>query len=273
MSQKDLAERLRQLHHGSGPVVLANCWDVGSARLLAEAGAPAVATSSAAIANTCGYADGERIPRAEMMAVVARIARALSIPVSADCEGGYSRDPKEVGETARLVLASGAVGMNLEDSEADETRLVPLELQLEKIRAVLAAAAAAQIPLVLNARVDAFFLYANPPADPFAEAVRRAQAYRAVGADCIFVPGLRDLVTIRRLLEASPGPLNILAGAGCPSVGELAQAGVRRVSLGSQPYLAALGLLRHLEAELRGPGTFTSVAGSLPYAEVNGWFR
>lgn len=273
MNSSDRAQHLLALHHSDQPVLFANCWDAASARLLQEAGMPAVATSSAAIANTCGYADGQRIPRAEMLEIVGRIASAVRIPVSADCEGGYSDDPREVGETARLLLAAGAVGMNLEDSEAGETRLVPLDRQAEKIRAVRAAAGRAGVPLVLNARVDAFFLHGEPPHDPFAETVRRACAYRAAGADCIFVPGVSDLKLIASLLAASPGPLNILAGPDGPTVAELARAGVRRISLGSKPYLAALALLRTIAEDLRGAGTFAPLAGALTYAEVNSWFR
>ncbi|MGH9476424.1 MAG: isocitrate lyase/PEP mutase family protein [Terriglobales bacterium] len=273
MNRKELAQRLRALHQGERPVLFANCWDVASARTLAEAGFPAVATSSAAIANTRGYADGQRIPRAEMLEVVGRIARGVKIPVSADCEGGYSDDPHEVGETARLLLQAGAVGMNLEDSEEDESRLVALDLQVAKIKAVRAAAAHAGVPLVLNARVDAMFLHGPAPADPWGEAVSRAQVYRAAGADCIFVPGMQELGMIRRFVEASPGPLNILGNENSASVEELARAGVRRISLGSRPYLAALALLRRIGEDLRGPGSFGRVEGAMTYAEVNGWFR
>ncbi|MGH9413765.1 MAG: isocitrate lyase/PEP mutase family protein [Terriglobales bacterium] len=273
MSQAELAERLRQLHRGSEPVLFANCWDAASARVLQECGMPAVATSSAAIANSLGYADGERIPREEMFAAVRRIVHTVQIPVSADCEGGYASDAAGVAETTRLLLATGAVGMNLEDSVEDESKLVPVALQVEKIKAVRAVAAAAAVPLVLNARVDAFFLHSTPPADPSAEAVERMKAYRAAGADCIFVPGVIDLALIRRLLQASLGPLNILSGPGAPSVSELRDAGVRRISVGSKPYLAALALLRRTAEEMRGAGTFAPLAGGLTYAEVNGWLR
>lgn len=273
MTQAELAERLLQLHQGSEPVLFANCWDAASARVLEEAGMPAAATSSAAIANTLGYADGQRIAREEMFAAVRRIVHTVSIPVSADCEAGYAGDAAGVAETTRLLLATGAAGMNLEDSIEDESTLVPLELQVEKIRAVRSTAAAAGVHLVLNARVDAFFLHGAQPADPFAEAVQRMRAYRAAGADCIFTPGVTDLGLIRHLLRESPGPLNILAGPGGPSAAELRDAGVRRISVGSKPYLAALALLRRTVEEMRAAGTFAPLAGGLTYAEVNGWLR
>lgn len=273
MTQTELAQRLLQLHQGSEPVLFANCWDAASARVLQESGMPAVATSSAAIANTLGYADGERITREEMFAAVRRIVRAVDLPVSADCEAGYAADAAGVAETTRLLLATGAVGMNLEDSVEDESKLVPLERQVEKIKAVRTASAAAGVHLVLNARVDAFFLHGTPPANFFAEAVQRMRAYRAAGADCIFTPGVTDLDVVRRLLHESPGPLNILCGPGTPTVAELRDAGVRRISLGSKPYLAALALLRRTAEEMRASGTFAPLIGGLTYAEVNGWLR
>jgi|SRR6185312_10618200 len=273
MTQSQKADRLRALHQGPEMLLLANSWDAASARMMEEMGFPAVATSSAAIANSLGYADGERISRAEMLAAVLRIAQAVKVPVTADCEGGYSQDAEGVGETARLVIAAGAVGMNLEDSQEDESRLRSLEDMVARIRAVRAAGAAAGVSLVINARCDAFFLHGTPPFKPAAEAVRRAQAYRAAGADCIFLPGLRDVALMREFLAASPGPLNILGGTATPATSELRQAGVRRVSLGSGPYRAALAQARQIAGELRGAGTFTGLTGAVPPPEANGWFR
>lgn len=272
MTQAEKADRLRRLHQGGEVLLLANCWDAASARMLEEMGFPAVATSSAAVANSLGYADGERISRAEMLAAVLRISQAVQVPVSADCEGGYSVDAAGVAETARLVIAAGAVGMNLEDSQEDESRLRPLEEMAERVRAVRAAAAAAGVNLVINARCDAFFLHGTPPFDPMSEAIRRAQAYRAAGADCIFLPGLREVAGIRRFLDACPGAINILGGTAAPPVAELAQAGVRRISLGSGPYRAALACVRKIAGELRGEGSFAGLAGAVPPPEANGWF-
>lgn len=272
MTQAERADRLRRLHQGPEVLLFPNCWDAASARMLEEMGFPAVATSSAAVANSLGYADGERISRAEMLAAVLRISQAVQVPVSADCEGGYGADAAGVAETARLVIAAGAVGMNLEDSQEDESRLRPLEEMAERLRAVRAAATAAGVNLVINARCDAFFLHGTPPFDPMSEAIRRAQAYRAAGADCIFLPGLRDLGIIGQFLAACPGPLNILGGTAAPPVAELAQAGVRRISLGSGPYRAALACVRKIAGELRGEGSFAGLAGAVPPPEANGWF-
>ena len=272
MTPAEKAARLLALHHSEAPLLLPNAWDVASARALEEMGFPAVATSSAAIANGLGYPDGECISQPEMLAAVARIAAAVQVPVTADLEAGYGATAANMPAFAQALLAAGAVGLNFEDAQPDGSALFPLEVQVARLTALRAAAAAQSVPLVVNARTDAFFLHVPIPFDPFAETVRRAVAYRAAGADCIFVPGLRDLATIERFLQASPGPLNILGGPGTPSVPALARAGVRRVSLGSGPYRTALGTLRTLADELRGPGTFSTIAdGNVPYAEVNAW--
>lgn len=272
MTPAEKAARLLALHHTEVPLLLPNAWDVASARALEEMGFPVVATSSAAIANGLGYPDGERISQPEMLAAVARIAAAVQVPVTADLEAGYGSTAADMPAFARAILAAGAVGLNFEDAQPDGSALFPLEVQVARLTALRAAAAAQGVPLVINARTDAFFLHVPVAFDRFDEVVRRARAYRAAGADCIFVPGLRELATIERFLQASPGPLNILGGPGTPPVPALARAGVRRVSLGSGPYRTALGTLRHLAEELRGPGTFSTIAdGNVPYAEVNAW--
>ncbi|MGC2325854.1 MAG: isocitrate lyase/phosphoenolpyruvate mutase family protein, partial [Candidatus Sulfotelmatobacter sp.] len=151
--QKKKAKALLVLHSGGGPLILPNVWDVASARLVEDAGFPAIATSSAGVAFSLGYPDGEKIPREEMLAAVARIARAVRVPVTADVEAGYGPTPADATRTARAVIESGAVGMNLEDATGDSQQpLVELPLQLEKIRAVRETAESLQVPLVLNAR-------------------------------------------------------------------------------------------------------------------------
>jgi len=238
---------------------------VASARIVEELGFPAVATSSAAIANSLGYRDGERISRREMLEAVARIARAVRVPVTADMESGYGDD---LEACARQLADAGAVGLNFEDSR-DEAELAPLDSQLDR----LARLRAGSVDLVLNARCDAFLLKGEVPFDRWDEALRRGQAYRAAGADCVFLPGLKDLATVRRFLAASPGPLNILATPGVPPVADLAAAGVARISLGSGPYRAALTAHRRLAAEFRDHGTFSALAAALSYADANALLR
>jgi 2-methylisocitrate lyase-like PEP mutase family enzyme len=257
------AKALRAMHRGE-ILVLPNAWDVASARVIQQAGFGAIATTSAGIAFTMGYPDGQRISREEMLAVVSRIATAVEIPVTADVEAGYGIAPEDAARTARDVLAAGAVGMNLEDATGDpENPLFELSLQVERVRAVR------ELPVVLNARTDVYLLEAGVPEKRYDEAIRRLAAFRDAGADCVFVPGLRDAATIGRLVKDLQCPVNILAGPGSPSVPELQKLGVARVSLGSSVMRATLGLLRRVAEDLKGAGTYTSLEGGIPFADVN----
>ena len=243
------AARLRELHRGPKILILLNVWDVASARLIESMGLPAVATSSAAVANSLGYADGERISRGEMLAVVRRVSAAVNVPVTADMEGGYCNQPEGMAETAHELLEAGAVGLNLEDSDK-ERKLVDLSLQQEKLRALKEAGRAEGVDLVLNARTDPYLLKDADDTWRFEETVCRARAYRDAGADCVFVPGLSDAERIRRVLDESPGPLNVLAGKGGLAVPELERLGVARLSLGSGPWRAALAAFRRIAWEV-----------------------
>lgn len=267
-SQRQRAEALRELHAGPGLLILPNAWDVVTARLVEAAGFPAIATTSAGVAWSLGYPDGEWISRGEMLAVIRRICTAVRVPVTADVEAGYGSSPAAAAETARGVIAAGAVGLNLEDGTAAGD-LLEVGLQVERIRAVREAGAAARMPLVVNARTDAFEVKAWDPARRFDEAVRRATAYHAAGADCLFVPHVSDGETIGRLAKELPGPLNVIAGPPAPPLGELARLGVRRASLGPRVVQAALGTVRRVAAELRQRGTYEALADLvIPFAEL-----
>src|SRR5436309_13301048 len=183
VSLQDQARTFKQLHTGPRILVLPNAWDVITARLIESVGFAAIATSSAGVAWALGYADGERISRGEMLAVVRRIASSASVPVTADMEAGYGPTPEAAAETARGVIAAGAVGLNLEDGTNDG-RLVDVALHQDRIRAMRETGAAAGVPLVINARTDAFEVKEWSPSDRLTAAVRRANAYCAVGADC-----------------------------------------------------------------------------------------
>jgi 2-methylisocitrate lyase-like PEP mutase family enzyme len=267
-SQRQRADALRELHAGPRLLLRPNAWDVVTARLMEAAGFPALATTSAGIAWALGYPDGERISRGEMLAVIRRISTAVRVPVTADVEAGYGSSPAAAAETARGVIAAGAVGLNLEDGTSAGD-LLDAELHAERIRAVRAAGAAARVPLVINARTDAFEVKAWDPARRFAEAVRRATAYHAAGADCLFVPHVSDGETIGRLAKELPGPLNVIAGPPAPPLGELERLGVRRASLGPRVVQAALGAVQRVVAELRQRGTYGALADlMIPFAEL-----
>lgn len=268
--QKANAIAFRAMHHGPKALVLPNIWDVASARIVEEAGYPAIATTSAGVAFSLGYPDGERISRDEMLARVARIARAVKVPVTADVEAGYGNRPEDAARTACGVIEAGAVGMNFEDGTDDpDNPLVDLSLQLEKIRAIREAALKAGVLLVLNARTDVYLLRLGPPEKRYDEAVRRLLAYRDAGAECVFVPGLSDPETIRRIVQDVKCPVNILAGPGSPTIPELEKLGVARVSLGSSPMRATLGLVRRMAEELKTSGTYKSLEGAPAHADVN----
>ena len=261
------AEALRKLHAGPRVLVLANAWDVASARLVEEAGFPAVATSSAGVAFALGYPDGQRISRAEMLDMVRRVATAVKVPVSADVEAGYGTTPQAAAETARGVVAAGAVGMNLEDTGPDGN-LLPLEAQVERIRAARGAAEKSGVPIVINARTDAFAMRDLTGDRRIAEAVRRANAYLDAGGDCAFVPFVTDREVLARLVREIRGPLNVLAGTGAPPIPELERMGVRRVSVGGGLARAAYGRARRVALELKERGTYEALADAVTYAEM-----
>ncbi len=270
MDNKTLAGKAAaflKLHQGPPILALANVWDVVSARLVEQAGFPALATSSAAIANSLGYPDGQRISREEMLSVVARIAAKVAVPVSADLEAAYG----DVEATARALVEAGAVGLNFEDGTGDPTHpLADAAEQCERIRRIRATGEKLGVHIVINARTDVYLDQVGEPATRFDHTVDRLNAYRHAGADCLFAPGVQDGETIGRLAKAAKGPLNVLAGPATPPVRELERLGVARVSFGSWPARAAWGLFQRLTRELREKGTFTTIAeGAIPYAEIN----
>ncbi|HXL53789.1 MAG TPA: isocitrate lyase/phosphoenolpyruvate mutase family protein [Gemmatimonadales bacterium] len=267
VSLQEQAAAFRRLHDGPGILVLPNAWDVITARVIESAGFAAIATSSAGVAWALGYADGERISRGEMLAVVRRIASNVRVPVTADMEAGYGTTPEAAAETARGVVAAGAVGLNLEDGTPDG-RLVDVALHQDRIRAVREAGKASGVPLVINARTDAFEVKEWSPAERLTAAVRRANAYRRAGADCLFVPHVSDAATIGQLAQEIDGPLNIIAGPPAPAIPELERLGVRRASLGPRVVQAALGLVRRAATELRERGTYDALTDLIPFTEL-----
>src|ERR1035438_8395519 len=268
--QTNKAAQFRQLHRGPGVLILPNAWDVASARIFEDAGFPAIATTSAGIAFSLGHPDGQRIPREEMMARIARITRAVNVPVTADIESGYGPTPEDVARTTRELIEAGVIGMNLEDASgrADQP-LSSLELAVEKIKAARETSLQIQAQIVVNARTDVFMLPGGNPDADYSEGLRRLLAFRDAGADCVFAPGLKDAEIIGKLAKAVECPLNILAGPGAPSIPELAALGVARGGGGSGADRATLGLLRRMSEELRTSGTYSTMDGALPYAEAN----
>ena len=243
--------------------MLPNAWDAGSARILEQVGFPAIATTSAGIAWSCGVPDGGTMQRDQMLERIAAIVEAVDVPVTADLEAGYGDDAAEVARTIALAAELGVVGANIED--AADGRLFPVEEAEARIAAARSAAPSGTF--VLNARTDAYF--AGTEGDAFDETIERAARYVDAGADCIFVPGVVELDEIRRLAAAVPGPLNIVAGlANADDAPTLIAAGVRRISLGGSLARAALTTLERAARELAETGTLGFLDGALPYADV-----
>jgi len=190
---KEKAEEFRSLHHAKRILVLPNAWDVPSARIFEDAGFPAIATSSAALAVSIGYPDGEKIGKEELFSVVRKIAGVLNIPLSVDIESGFGATIDSLSDTIRRVIESGAVGINIEDiSDFEKKTLLPVEKQVERIRAVKSVSDSLDIPLLINARTDAYRFGAGDEKARLDEAIRRERAYEAAGADCLYPIGLTD---------------------------------------------------------------------------------
>jgi 2-methylisocitrate lyase-like PEP mutase family enzyme len=364
MTSAQKASRLLELHHADQPLVLINCWDAASAAMVEHCGLPAVATSSAALANALGFPDGQHLPWAQMLEAVARVCRAVKVPVTADIESGFAAGVTALEKSITEIIQAGAVGVNLEDvmpanpdlqgaglqdadlqnadlkngdpksagsKNADTKKananvrhgnpLFPLPEQIARIQTVRRAADAQGVHLVINARTDAYWQSGVEPAEAMRATLERGKAYLQAGADCIFVPGLRNPEHIKTVIDHlnAPGPrtpdlrtndlrtpdprsngprapnlrsndprandlrtndlrnlhrvspVNILAGPGVPSIPELARLGVKRVSYGSGPHRAAMGLLRRMADEARTSGTYTALTeGAVPYEEMNG---
>jgi 2-methylisocitrate lyase-like PEP mutase family enzyme len=269
--QAEKAHKLLALHLGPHILLLPNAWDVASARIFEDAGFPAIATSSAGVANSLGYPDGQQISRDEMLEVVARIARAVSVPVTADMEAGYGTTTEELAKTAVAVIEAGAAGCNIEDLVKEGSgELFPIDLQKQKIRAMVHAAKKLGAHLVINARTDLFLEEIGDPATRAERTIERLNAYREAGAESLFAPGVKDTPTIEKLARGVKGPLNILATTSTPSVAELERLGVARVSVGSGPMRACMGLTARIAKHIREKGTFEIMTeGAMPYTEAN----
>jgi 2-methylisocitrate lyase-like PEP mutase family enzyme len=274
-TQPAKAEAFRRMHAGGPvPLVLVNVWDAASARLVEKAGARAIATSSSAISWSLGFPDGSHVPPDLAFDALRRITAATGVPVTADIESGYAGadgafDEGLLRQTVVAVLDAGAVGVNIEDSGG--MRLTAIDEQARRIRLVRAAAEESGVHLFINARTDTY-LSRQSGDSAFEETLMRAEAYLAAGADGIFVPGVTDLHVLHELSRRIPAPLNALAGIGSASVGELHDAGVRRVSIGGNAAKAAYATVSRVAAEILGDGNWSRLAGSPSHADMDALF-
>jgi 2-methylisocitrate lyase-like PEP mutase family enzyme len=273
-TQQAKALLFHSLHTPAAPLALANVWDAASARLVHQAGAPAIATTSAGVAWGLGSADGGGLARDEALALIARVVAAVEVPVTADIETGFGTTAAEVAETVSGVIAAGAVGVNLEDGlqahqQTGDYPLQPVAEQVELLTAARAAADAAGISLYINARVDTYLRGAGDPETRLQDTLTRAAAYLAAGASGIFVPGVDDPAVIAGLAEVITGPLNVSGRPGLPTVAELGKLGVARVSLGATVAEAAYAVVRRVARELAEQGSYDSLTDAIPYGDLN----
>ena len=245
-TQVERAKLLTDLHIKGKPLILFNIWDAGSAQVVQGTGAKVIATGSWSVATAHGYEDGEKLPFDLVLANLKRIIASVDLPVTIDLEGGYGQSPTEVQEIVTTVIKAGAVGINFEDQIIGGKGLFPIEDQCERIRAIREAANHTGVPIFINARTD-IFLQTDPSdhkSTLLENAIHRASAYAKSGASGFFAPGLRDAKHIEKLCELSPLPINIMIMSNTPSLKQLADLGVARISYGPIPYQQAMDALK-----------------------------
>ena len=266
------AERFRALHDRRRVLLLPNAWDAGSARLFAELGFAAVATTSGGVAWSLGYADGEALPLAEVLAVVRRMVRVTPVPLSVDFEAGYGATPQAVQGSVRAVIDAGAAGINIEDGINHQRLRTPGDAAL-RIAAARDAARQAGVPIVINARIDLWMLPGDASeAQRIDEAVRRAHAYLAAGADCIYPIGVTDPASIRALARAIDAPINVGARPGLPDLAELARLGVARVSTATRLATLAYSSVRDAARAVQAHGRWDGLNAPFNYPDMQRLF-
>ena len=244
--QKEHANTFKSLHIKGNPVILFNVWDAGSAKIVQEIGAKAIATGSWSVAAAHGFQDGEKLPFELALANLNRIISNVDLPVTFDFEGGYGTSPAELQVSIAKVIEAGAVGINFEDQIVGGTDLYSIQNQGERIQAIRKTADRLSVPLFINARTDIFLKADSAPHNEsqLEEALSRASAYADSGATGFFVPGLINIAFIETLCERSPLPINIMYQPDAPSSKQLAEVGVSRISYGPYPYLQAMNTLK-----------------------------
>jgi len=266
--QKEKAGLFLKYHHDKEILVLLNSWDIGSSRLIEACGYKAIATTSMGIAASLGYPDCQIIQLSEMLAVITGIVNAVQIPVTVDIEAGYGNDLQEIIGSVEKIIATGIVGVNLEDSMDLNPVLIDEMEFCERISAIRALSDSLGFHLVINARTDSFYTSSGSTREKLSESIKRGNKYRAAGADCIFVQPVWEKATIATLVKEIHAPINILANPGIdggipPSVSELQDLGVARLSLGSGLMKATLALIKKVADELSEKGTYNILLDTL----------
>jgi 2-methylisocitrate lyase-like PEP mutase family enzyme len=266
--QKEKAEMFLRFHHDTEILVLLNSWDIGSSKLIEACGYKAIATTSMGIAASLGYPDCQAIQLSEMIAAITGIVKGVQVPVTVDIEAGYGNNVDEIIDSVEKIIATGIVGINIEDSiELNPVLIDEMEFS-ERISAIRALSDSLGFHLVINARTDSFYTSSGSPREKLSESIKRGNRYREAGADCIFVQPVWERETISTLVKEINAPINILANPGIraglpPSVRELKDLGVARLSLGSSLMKATLALIKKVADELSEKGTYNILLDSL----------
>lgn len=267
-TQKDKAEKFLKYHHDQEILVLVNSWDVGSSKLVEACGYKAIATTSMGIAASLGYPDNQVIQRSEVIKTITGIVKGVQVPVTVDIEAGYGKNLYEIIESVKKFIATGVVGVNIEDSiDLNPTLIDEIEF-CERLSAIRALSDSLGFHLVINARTDSFYVSSGSTIEKLRESIKRGNKYREAGADCIFVQPVWEKEMISTLVKEIDAPINILLnptmGAGLPlSVNELQDLGVARVSLGSSLMKATLALIKKVADELSEKGTYNYLLDTL----------
>ena len=266
--QKEKAELFLKFHQDKEILVLLNSWDIGSSRLIEACGYKAIATTSMGVAASLGYADCQVIQLSEMIETIQGIVNAVQVPVTADIEAGYGNNLDEIIDSVTKIIATGIVGINIEDSIDLNPMLIDEMEFCERISAIRALSESLGFHLVINARTDSFYTSLGSQQEKLSESIRRGNKYREAGADCIFIQPVWEKETISTLVKEIDAPINILAnpgiGAGLPpSVRELQDLGVARLSMGSSLMKATLALIKKVAGELSEKGTYHILSDAL----------
>jgi len=267
-TQKEKAELFLKLHQDKEILVLLNSWDIGSSKLIEASGYKAIATTSMGVAASLGYPDCEVIQLSEMIQVITGIVNGVHVPVTVDIEAGYGNNLNEIIDSVKKIIATGIVGINIEDSINLNPKLIDQMEFCERISAIRALSDSLGFHLVINARTDSFYTLSGSPRENLSESIKRGNKYREAGADCIFVQPVWEKETISTLVKEINAPINILAnptiGTGVtPSISELQDLGVARVSLGSGLMKATLALIKKVADELSEKGTYNILLDTL----------
>ncbi len=272
--QKEKAELFLKYHQDKEILVLLNSWDIGSSKLIEASGYKAIATTSMGVAASLGYPDSQVIQLSEMIGIIKGIVKAVQVPVTVDIEAGYGNNVNEVIDSVKKIIATGIVGINIEDSIDLSPELIDETEFCERISAIRELSDSLGFHLVINARTDSFYTSSGSTQEKLSESIKRGNKYREAGADCIFVQPVWEKETIKTLVKEINAPINILSnptiGGGSPlSVSELQDLGVARLSLGSGLMKASLALIKKVADELSEKGTYNILLGTLtPFPEA-----